>query len=447
MNLPLPFIGNMQSLLQDEWRNFELALEDDSPVSVRINDKIPIEHNLEQVPWCPKGFYLAQRPVFTMDPLFHAGCYYVQEASSMFLYQVLNQCVSPDSMFLDMCAAPGGKSTLISDFLSEKGFLVSNEYVRSRAYILAENLTKWGNANMLVCNNKPEDFEPLGTLFDAILVDAPCSGEGMFRKDERAVEEWSLQNVETCVLRQHTILNSAWKALKPGGVLIYSTCTYNRREDEELVQWLIENFGADELKVETKAEWGITTYEHGYRFFPHKTKGEGLFMAVVRKPQDASPMPRIKPFKNKTTNAYLTGLLKSSDEFDLFSHKNVTYAVRKPFTDVVANLLQSLNALTFGIAMSETKGKNEVLQPALALNKQLNRDAVATAELSYDQALAFLRCESFPLPDTERGFVLVTYKNVPLGWMKNVGNRCNNLYPSEWRIRMNTSNNEPWSLF
>ena len=269
-------------------------MADEPSVSIRLNSKIT-DNRLQitdstsfltphssflTVKWCEQGRYLSERPKFTYDPLFHAGAYYVQEASSMFVWQALSQLVEQDALVLDLCAAPGGKSTAIAQYLSENGFLVSNEYVPQRAHVLVENITKWGAPNCVVTNNAPRHFEKLKTRFDAILVDAPCSGEGMFRKDERAREEWSPANVDMCVERQREILESAWKVLKPGGVLIYSTCTFNSHENEEQVQWLIDEMEAEYLPLKIEDDWMITETERGYRFLPHKTRGETYLPGV-----------------------------------------------------------------------------------------------------------------------------------------------------------------------
>ena len=457
--LPEGFEDMVRGVIGDsEWDAFVEALADEPSVSVRINAQCTM-HNaqlgnsqrstvdsrqsidgsqLSTVKWCEWGRYLAERPKFTYDPTFHAGAYYVQEASSMFVWQALSQLVEQDALVLDMCAAPGGKSTAIAQYLSENGFLVSNEYVPQRAHVLVENITKWGAPNCVVTNNAPRHFEKLKTRFDAILVDAPCSGEGMFRKDERAREEWSPANVEMCVERQREILESAWKVLKPGGVLIYSTCTFNSHENEEQVQWLIDEMEAEYLPLKIEDEWMITATERGYRFLPHKTRGEGLFMAAVRKQcgmrneeLGVKQNKRLKEQKIKKVQVDVPLL----GEFGVVESENKFYAVQKGRMALVDECRKCLNVLLFGVQMYEQKGKDLIPQAALALSRVYKRGAYPEAELSYEEAISFLRKEAIVLADAPRGFVLVTYNGLPLGWVKNIGNRCNNLYPEFWRIR------------
>ena len=452
--LPAGFEEMVRGVIGDgEWDAFVEALSEEPSVSVRVNSKITdnrlqiTDNSCSAVKWCEWGRYLAERPKFTYDPMFHAGAYYVQEASSMFVWQALEQLVEKDAVVLDMCAAPGGKSTAIAQYLSEEGFLVSNEYVPQRAHVLVENITKWGAPNCVVTNNAPRHFEKLKSRFDAILVDAPCSGEGMFRKDERAREEWSEANVEMCVERQREILESAWEVLRPGGVLIYSTCTFNRHENEEQVQWLIDEMEAEYLPIKIGEDWMITETERGYRFLPHKTRGEGLFMAAVRKQcgmrSEECGMRNEKMGKNKkdkkakqstqniqfTTNNLLRG------EYDIVESEGRYYAVQKERVDFVEECRKTLNVLSFGAQMYEQKGKDLIPQAALALSQAYIRGAYPEVELSYEEAISFLRKEAIVLADAPRGFVLVTYGGLPLGWVKNIGNRCNNLYPEFWRIR------------
>ena len=461
-----------------EWDAFVEALSEEPSVSVRVNSQRSTVDSqqsidgiqLSTVKWCEWGRYLSERPKFTYDPMFHAGAYYVQEASSMFVWQALEQLVEKDAVVLDMCAAPGGKSTAIAQYLSEEGFLVSNEYVPQRAHVLVENITKWGAPNCVVTNNAPRHFEKLKSRFDAILVDAPCSGEGMFRKDERAREEWSEANVEMCVERQREILESAWKVLRPGGVLIYSTCTFNRHENEEQVQWLIDEMEAEYLPIKIGEDWGITIlsenlennplplrgtppktggeYEgRGYRFLPHKTRGEGLFMAAVRKQggmrseecglrnEKTGKNKKDKKAKQSTQNIQFTTNNLLRGEYEVMESEGRYYAVQKERVDLVEECRKMLNVLSFGVQMYEQKGKDLIPQAALALSQAYIRGAYPEVELSYEEAISFLRKEAIVLADAPRGFVLVTYGGLPLGWVKNIGNRCNNLYPEFWRIR------------
>jgi 16S rRNA C967 or C1407 C5-methylase (RsmB/RsmF family) len=245
--------------------------------SVRVNPaklEIPVFPNFQPVSWSRYGWYLQSRPSFTFDPLFHAGCYYVQEASSMFLEQALKQCadVSKKLRVLDLCASPGGKSTHLQSLLSTDSLLVSNEVIRNRAAVLKQNIIKWGTANVVVTNNDPMHFGRLEGFFDVMVIDAPCSGSGLFRRDETAIQEWSPDNVQLCYGRQQRILSDAMPALKEGGILIYSTCSYSRLEDEQIMDWLVEEWGMESLSLQLQEDWNIVTSETplatGYRFYP-----------------------------------------------------------------------------------------------------------------------------------------------------------------------------------
>ncbi|MBR5326296.1 MAG: hypothetical protein IKU49_07405 [Prevotella sp.] len=322
MHLPEDFIREMRRVMgEDRWNRFLEAFNEDAPTSIRLNPKTSKHRgtvprvssvadytgtvpSVQQVPWCPEGFYLPGRPQFTFDPLFHAGCYYVQEASSMFITHVLRQFIKEPMTMLDLCAAPGGKSTAAITVLPEGSTLTSNEPIRSRYQILEENITKWGYANCSVTNLFPRDFRKKNEEFDVILCDVPCSGEGMFRKDPNAISEWSLQNVEKCWRLQREIVADAWECLNPGGILIYSTCTYNTKENEENVRFFMEEYDAEILSVPTESSWGITgSLLEGfdapvYRFIPGFTRGEGLFMAVLRKKGTLGTVPSVSSEAN-----------------------------------------------------------------------------------------------------------------------------------------------------
>ena len=318
--LPVLFTEYTRQLMGAErFERYLQSFEEDAPVSIRLN---PLKTEVrgkrlevrgkrlevrdgEPVAWCRNGYYLKQRPNFTFDPLFHAGCYYVQEAASMFLDEVLRQCMSLTSHLspltsLDLCAAPGGKSTLLRSVLPEDSVLYSNEPIRNRASILLENVEKWGYENHFVTNAYPKDYRKAKMKFDLILCDVPCSGEGMFRKDEATIREWSPQNVEKCWQLQRDIVSDAWVCLNDGGLLIYSTCTFNTKENEENIRWMLSEFDdAKVVPIDTKPEWNITGSllegfdEPVYRFIPGITRSEGLFLCVIRK-ERLSPIPSLR---------------------------------------------------------------------------------------------------------------------------------------------------------
>ena len=314
--LPEAFIDNTRQLMGEErFERYLQSFEEDTPVSIRLNPQKAANMEVidgEQIPWCRNGYYLKSRPNFTFDPLFHAGCYYVQEAASMFLDEVLRQCMSLTSHLspltsLDLCAAPGGKSTLLRAVLPEDCMLYSNEPIRNRASILLENVTKWGYKNHIVTNAYPKDYRKAKMKFDLILCDVPCSGEGMFRKDEATIREWSPQQVEKCWQLQRDIVSDAWACLNDGGLLIYSTCTFNIKENEENIRWILSEFDdAKVVPIDTKPEWNITGSllegftEPVYRFIPGITRGEGLFMCVLRKGKTSTERADYSHAGNKT---------------------------------------------------------------------------------------------------------------------------------------------------
>lgn len=455
MNLPALFEESMRQLLGDGYEPFQEALLGDPAVSIRLNkSKCIYTPEYEPVPWASDGYYLSERPSFTFDPLFHAGSYYVQEASSMFVEQAVRQHLGQARVALDLCAAPGGKSTLLRSLLPDDCVLVSNEVMRPRAQVLAENISKWGHPRCIVTSNYPADFTPLGETFDLILVDAPCSGEGMFRKDEVAVAEWSPENVEVCWKRQRDILTDIWPTLRPGGLLIYSTCTFNTQEDEENVRWMMDELGAELLPISIDDSWGITPslvpdVPHAYRFLPGRTRGEGFFLAVVRKREDTSiaDAPRGGKSKKKDKKskqptmavpAECKGWLADDKVYTYKAIGTEVVALHSDMEPLYATLSEQLYLLKAGIILAELKGRDALPAHDLAMSTALRAEAFARCELSYTESLRYLRREAITLPaDTPRGFLLVTYRNHPLGFVKNLGNRANNLYPNEWRIRSN----------
>ena len=441
MILPKRFVERTKIMLKDEYPAFENALEQAPPTSIRVNDKMDYKPEGEKIPWCEKGYYLNERPLFTADPLFHAGVYYVQEASSMFLSQAVKQYFPNAGTVLDLCAAPGGKSTLLTQFLNDDCLLVSNEIIRSRAYILAENISKWGNPSVLVSNNEPAVFSKLGNFFDAIVVDAPCSGEGMFRKDPGAINEWSENNVILCADRQRKIVGEVWDALKQDGILVYSTCTYNREENEDNVEWICKELGAELLKIDLNGINDITETDFGYRFFPHRTRGEGFFLSVLRKNGSTVYSKQYKQDIKKGTKfvnqSEFPFQLSKSKKWTFINDNNFIRAYESNKLNKFMLLNKHLKCIESGLLIAEIKGKDIIPTTQLALSKMFTCESVESAEVDYNTAIAYLKKEAISLPENKTGYVLIKYKNQPLGWVKNIGNRCNNLYPNNWRIRMN----------
>lgn len=466
MNLPTLFVETTRHLLGEaDYERFAMALIQESPVSVRLNPMKAVSAlpDAERVPWASNACYLPQRLTFTFDPLFHAGYYYVQEASSMFVEQAMKQHL-PDTALkmLDLCAAPGGKSTHARTTLPKGSLLVSNEVMRNRVQILAENLTKWGSSDVVVTNNDPADFDGINHYFDVILTDVPCSGEGMFRKDAVAIDEWSGENVEICWQRQQRIIKDIWPTLKPGGLLIYSTCTYNTKEDEENVRWICEEYGAEVLPVAIDSQWNVAgnMLVDGdfpvYRFMPHRTRGEGFFLAALRKPLDEeteadvyfsfkAPAKKGKAAKGKkeavsvVTKEHIRlaqGWLADSSTFQFETIGSKIIAIPTAFADDCGMLKEKLRVVQAGITIGEVKGKDLIPDHALAMSSALSQTAFEHCEIDYMQSIAYLRKEAISLPETASlGYILLTYKSIPLGFVKNIGKRANNLYPQEWRIR------------
>ncbi|MCX6273854.1 MAG: RsmB/NOP family class I SAM-dependent RNA methyltransferase, partial [Bacteroidetes bacterium] len=365
MKFPSPFVSRIESQLQGESKLFFDSLQEDPPVSIRINPKKKIEFGEEKIPWCSTGFYLDKRPSFTLDPLFHAGCYYVQDSSSMFLEQVFLQLGLSDRklLILDACAAPGGKSTHLASLMSEDSLLVSNEVIGSRITVLKENTIKWGYPNVLITNNDPSAFSSLENLFDVILVDAPCSGEGLFRKDHNAMEQWSESNCEISASRQQRILTALLPALKPGGLLIYSTCTFNPKENEENVKWLCENSGMECIELAINDDWGIKKVKDkncsGYAFHPHHVKGEGLFISVLKKTEAAHPS-----LKMKVRSAQFAPIIKkfgtlerwiedTDHKFALVQRDEMIIALKKEWLPLIEFLSGCLRLVHSGTCIAE----------------------------------------------------------------------------------------------
>ena len=406
--------------------------------SLRLNPYKPCELEFERgekVTWCDNAYYLKERPSFTFDPLFHAGCYYVQDASSQFLeipFLQAKKILNRQLRVLDLCAAPGGKSTHILSMLNEQDILVSNEIIPSRNNILRQNIIKWGCANVIVTQNETSKLSELKNLFDIIVIDAPCSGEGLFRKDHEAINEWSVENVNRCAIRQNEILDHAYSMLKPDGFLIYSTCTFEKSENDDQVSRLAEKYGMILTEINYSDESIIKT-ENGFSFYPHRIKGEGFYISLLRKNSDEN-FSSIKTSKSKDeTHSYLS-YLKNHDEFTAVRKNENLFAI--PITHIPLFKLIRDNAYVrlAGINLGELKGKDFIPSESLALSIH-NDDKFRSKELSKDDAIEFLRGGN-PVVDGENGFVLMKYLGHSLGWVKKIGVRVNNYYPKEWRIRM-----------
>lgn len=464
MNTPIPkdFLETSVSIFGRESEEFLASLDSEPSLGIHINAEkmqktgVVIPDNAERVEWTSNGFYLKSRPRFTFDPFLHAGAYYVEEPSSMFVEKALNY-IQKDIRIdraLDLCAAPGGKSIMIRNSM-KGGLLVSNEPLSKRAAVLTENLAKWGNPDIIVTSDFPEAFDRLTGFFDLIATDVPCSGEGMFRKDETARSEWSKANVENCVQRQRDILRTIWPTLRKGGYIIYSTCTFNRREDEENVLFIANELGAEIINLETDADWHICGDTTGrnlpvYHFFPHKTRGEGFFLALLKKTSDTPPAENRKSKKKKPETVSADGFaewINCKENFDFHKSKDGITALRKAFADDYAAISEKLNVICAGVRVctekpakfsnSARKPKPQfVPAPGLALSSCLNRKAFPDISLNYSDAIKFLRGESIPSTVyAPRGWVTVSYRNLPLGFANNVGSRLNNSYPPAWRIR------------
>ena len=375
------------------------ALGSEAPsVSIRLNPFRPAKADFPDttpVPWSPHGFLLSERPNFTLDPLFHAGCYYVQDSSAMFVGELLRRVLpemEPGLKMLDLCAAPGGKTTdaaaSLRECFGDRFSLLANEVMRARYAVLRGNVRTWGDARVGVSSLDPAVFGREESVFDILLTDVPCSGEGMFRKDARALEEWSPDTVAFCASRQRRILSDAWPALRDGGILLYATCTFNPSENDENVRWIAQELGAEVLDPGDGGEGILRTPAGGYALLPGLVPGEGQYAAVLRKNGKG---------------------VASGDPFRLFR-------TEIPWTS------HGMTSPSCPTAPSPS--------PSCPAN------AGHLYEVDRQTALQYLHGDAIRLPDAPPGLFTLTYRGVPLGPAKNVGSRCNNLYPKDRRIRM-----------
>jgi 16S rRNA C967 or C1407 C5-methylase (RsmB/RsmF family)/NOL1/NOP2/fmu family ribosome biogenesis protein len=446
MNLPEAFQTNISQILGAELPDFLSTLDKSAPISVRLNPKkksaLPALEIEENVLWAKDGRYLLKRPVFTEDPAFHAGAYGVQDASAMFLGHVLEQVVdrSRPIRVLDLCASKGEQTTLLASILGEKDLLVANEIVKSQLSILKENLLKWGFSNVIVSNQDPETFADLEGFFDVVLVDAPSSGEGLFRTKSGAVSEWSEANVQMHAIRQKRLLSAAAMLVAPKGVLIYTTNTYNSTENQENVKWLNRTLDFETLDLEVPETWRITKRENCLQFFPHKTKGEGFFIAAMKNLSRDAKFVKGKPDLNRLRREQ-RAILKDWFKPELFDELEFLYkndgnivAIRTALLPEYGSVLRALAKRSSGIEIGIFKGKDFVPSHAFALSDMIS-DTVDRLEVPAVDAMKFLRKENFEFSTGKDGWLLITYGGLALGWVKKIGDRINNYLPTEWRIR------------
>ena len=449
LQLPAEFIKSISYCKGFDEKAFIKVHQTNSPTSIRINPFKSTQFHFKlnnPVPWNQKGFYLEERPNFTHDILFQAGCYYVQEAGSMFIEHALMSCVDFNQTILafDVCASPGGKSTLLNSLLNEDSFLVANEISKQRSEVLAQNISKWGTSNVVVTNNDPSSFSEINDVFDIILVDAPCSGSGLFRKQHDAIDEWSLDNVNLCSQRQKRILSDIIGTLKQGGTLVYSTCSYSQLENEDIADWLIQEFGLISIQIPVQEKWGIVetlSNNHnafGYRFYPDKTKSEGFFCAVFKKPGAIDNHQQVrKPkheafsiikhkekelFKDWIDDLDKHVITKFKDDYLLTNQLTLDFINKHP------NLYYKKVGTTIGNLI-----KNEVI-PHQDLAWSIHRsDKIQAIECNGQQSLQFLKKELQTI-EGNKGWNLITFNDFGIGWIKHLGNRLNNYLPNEFRI-------------
>lgn len=450
-HLPQIFLQSVSSCPGFDEEAFVKAHDEASPVSIRLNPFKPADSDPklnDPVRWNRHGFYLAERPNFTHDLLFQAGCYYVQEAGSMFIEHALRSCVDfQESLAVfDLCAAPGGKSTLLNSLLTKDSLLVANEVVKPRSEVLAQNLAKWGTANVVVTNNDPSAYAEMSEVFDVIVVDAPCSGSGLFRKQHDAVEEWSPDNVNLCSQRQKRILAEVMQSLKPGGTLLYSTCSYSQSENEDIADWLVQEYALSPVCIPLEEAWGIVETRsgqhqaYGYRFYPDKTRSEGFFCAVFRKSGEGIQAMATTGKKNRQENISVLkpkekepfrDWLKDVDAHELLKFKDdylLTNAAAIQFVNRFPHLYLKKLGTTIGSLVRQDLIPHQDLAWSIYRSEK-----VQSIDCTAEEGLKFMKKELQRIAG-DKGWNLLSYQGFGLGWIKNLGNRINNYLPNEFRI-------------
>jgi 16S rRNA C967 or C1407 C5-methylase (RsmB/RsmF family)/NOL1/NOP2/fmu family ribosome biogenesis protein len=426
------------------------AHKESTPVSIRLNPQkatgpeavFPEENTGERVVWCPNAFYLNSRPSFTMDPLFHAGTYYVQEASSMFIHHLISNVLQDKTglMALDLCAAPGGKTTLLSS-MPHFRLVLANEIIQTRVPVLQENTIKWGEEHVFVSNSDPADFEKMGALFDLVLVDAPCSGSGLFRKDAAAMDEWNPGLVSFCSARQKRILSSAMHSVVEGGYLLYSTCSYSKEENEDNLDHIMDSGLFESIAVEVPDEWNVVESisaikkAKGYRFYPNKVRGEGFFCAIFQKTgasysryqHVAGKLDLVKP------PSVLHDWIVPYPQLQFFKKENELFAVDEINLPSLLQFKDSLRLRRSGLRLGAEIRSELIPDHELSMSNLLSEN-VPVLDLSFEEAIAFLRKDTLEKEGSGRGWSLSRFKGIGLGWVKLVQGRVKNHYPMSWRI-------------
>jgi len=456
------FVKSLENCVGFEADSFQQAHQMSPAVSIRINHKktyvetlmaestrfndTTVLNKLNQentVPWCNEGYYLDQRPVFTLDPLIHAGAYYVQEASSMFIDHALKIALEGRSGLnaLDLCAAPGGKTTLLANLPHFK-LLLANEIIQSRVSSLYENVVKWGNDHVFVSNNDPRDIGKLTGFFDVILVDAPCSGSGLFRKDPAAMDQWNQDLVSFCSVRQKRILDDIYPSLAEKGVLVYSTCSYSFEENEANLDMLLHDYGLESIRIPIQAEWGIVESQSpvkggfGYRFYPDKVKGEGFFCAVLIKKETTIRADfRSKRLRTFYKSENLKAFLQNPDHHACYLHEKDVFAVKVDCFDDFTMLQDYLSLKRSGLRLGSLVRDELLPDHELAMSNS-KYDGFPFFEVREEMALKYLRKQDMGMEVEAKGWMLVKFKGIALGWVKSIPRRMNNYYPINWRILM-----------
>ncbi len=440
--LPLEFVKRMENQLGlSESQDFFNALNSPAPISIRINkQKFKNSLNLEKVKWSSDGYYLPSRPLFASDPLWHAGVYYVQEASSMAIEQAflaIKKSLKTNLKILDLCAAPGGKSTHLLNLMDVDDVLISNEVIQSRVGVLQENIRKSGYSNVVITNQDSSQFNNLKNYFDLVLVDAPCSGEGLFRKDIQAVQHWNDENLKTCELRQKRILSDIIQSVKSGGYIIYSTCTFNPKENEAQLDYLISN-GFEPVNFVIN---GKENYVHS--FLPHQCVGEGFFIGLLKKTgwvNESEMFVKNKFTIEKVSQSYL----KNQDQMLFVRNGNIKIGLTEATFKAINHL--PFHLVSFGVECVEMKSQLELPKDYLAFSNDFNQSLFPVIDLDLKQAINYISSQSISIKLDWKGYISLCFRGYVIGIGKSIGNRINNLFPNPWKLKKEIKESEYFTL-